>query len=227
MHHHALVTLSTFDQASHRPSAETDGQRPSQAARRELLCRAGAGLAALLGGGALLSLGGCANMPAGLSNLELSHDMLLAALAGQFPVERRLLQFFDVSLALPKLQLLPQDNRLKTEFEISVGETLLTKKVFKGALGFASGVRYEAGDHTIRMARVQVDKLSIPGVPEMIGGRLQAIASLLAETLIENMSVYKMPENIARLADTLGYAPGVLKVTSTGLAVPFEPIRKG
>ena len=196
-------------------------------ARRDWLCRAAAGLSVVLGAGGLASLGGCANGPAGLRNIELPRDKLLSALTSQFPVERRLLQFFDVALSAPTLQLLAQDNRIKTGFDVSVGETLLTHKVFKGSLAFASGVRYEASDHTIRLAHVGVEKFEVAGVPDAINGRLQAIGSLLAETLLNNMSIYKMPENISTLADTLGVAPSELKVTDTGLAVAFEPIKRG
>lgn len=199
---------------------------PSAPDRRAWLLRTGAGLTVLCGSAGLLSLGGCANLPPGLRNVEVSQDKLLSALTTQFPVQRRLLEFLDVSLSQPRLRLVPQDNRLQTEFDIGVGETLLTRKVFKGTLGFSSGVRYEGRDHTIRLARVQVDKLSIGGVPDALAGRLQAVGALLAETLLEDISVYKMPDNVARLADALGVAPGELRVTSSGLAVPFEA-RKG
>lgn len=203
-----------------------DLARSVSQARREVLRRTGAGLAALLGGASLLELAGCANMPDALRNFELSREKLQSALAGQFPVERRVLQFFDIGLSQPQLQLQPQDNRIMTGFDVSLGETVLTKKVFHGSLGFGSGVRYEPADHTIRLARVQVGKFDIANLPSSLNGRLAAVGSLLAETLLENMSIYKMPDKIAQLSDTLGYAPGELKVTSTGLSVPFVPINR-
>jgi hypothetical protein len=163
-------------------------------------------------------------MPGGLNNFEISRDQLNTALAGQFPLQRRMLDIFDITLSLPRLTLNVEKNRLDTEFDLAAVETLFTRKVFRGTLGFGSGVRYEPVDHSIRLANVSLNRLTIPGVSEPVASNLQQVARIVAETLLESLTVYRMPQGVARLIDTLGTAPSELKVTSTGVAVAFKQI---
>jgi hypothetical protein len=195
------------------------------AARRRLLARgATLGLAAGAGLG-LLSLGGCSNLPGGLKNFEISADQLRQAMAGQFPQQKRLLEVFDVTLSLPTLKLNAEANRIDTAFDVALLETLVTRRSFRGSVGFGSGVRYEPIDHSVRLQHVNLDKLDLPGVPGVIGAQVQRVAKVLAESLLEGLSVYHMPKGIAQLVDTLGTQPEELKVTPTGVAVSFKPMR--
>jgi hypothetical protein len=190
--------------------------------RRRVLGLSGA---AMLSGVAGLSLlGGCANLPPALKNFEISADQMRQALGGQFPQNRRLMEVFDVTMSLPMLKLVPEANRIDTSFDLAVLETLLTRKVFRGSIAFGSNVRYEPNDHSVRLQRVNLDRLAIPGVPEPIAGQLQRVAKVLAETLLEGLSVYQLPKGVAQLIDTLGTAPDELRVTATGLAVSFRPL---
>jgi hypothetical protein len=194
---------------------------PEPARRRYL---GAAGLLALGGAAGLTSLAGCSGVPGGLNNFEISREQMSAALAGQFPLQRRMLDIFDITLSLPRLTLNVEKNRLDTEFDIAAVETLFTRKVFRGALGFGSGVRYEPVDHSVRLAHVSLDRLAIPGVPEPVASQLHRIARVVAETLLESLSVYRMPQGVARLIDILGTAPSELTVTRTGVAVAFKPL---
>lgn len=190
--------------------------------RRRVL--AGAGWLALGGTGLAVLGSGCAGMPGGLNNFEITRDQISKALAGQFPVQRRMMDIFDVSLSLPRLTLNTEKNRLDTEFDVAAVETLFTRKVFRGALGFGSGVRYEPVDHSVRLAHVSLNRFAVPGVPEQVATSLQQVARVVAETLLESLTVYRMPQGVARLIDTLGTAPSELKVTTTGVAVAFKQI---
>lgn len=200
------------------PAGAADTQMP----RRRVL--AGAGWLALGGTGWAVLGSGCAGMPGGLRNFEITRDQISQALAGQFPVQRRMMDIFDVTLSLPRLTLNTEKNRLDTEFDIAAVETLFTRKVFRGGLGFGSGVRYEPVDHSVRLANVSLNRFAVPGVPEQVATSLQQVARVVAETLLESLSVYRMPQGVARLIDTLGTAPSELKVTSTGVAVAFRQI---
>jgi hypothetical protein len=194
---------------------------PEPARRRYL---GAAGLLAVGGALGLPTLVGCAGMPGGLNNFEISREQMSTALAGQFPLQRRMLDIFDITLSLPRLTLNAEQNRLDTEFDIAAVETLFTRKVFRGALGFGSGVRYEPVDHSVRLSHVSLDRLAIPGVPEPVASQLHRVARVVAETLLESLSVYRMPQGVARLIDTLGTAPSELKVTKSGVAVTFRQL---
>jgi hypothetical protein len=77
----------------------------------------------------------------------------------------------------------------------------------------------------VRLQHVNLDKLDLPGVPGSLGTQVQRVAKVLAESLLEGLSVYHMPKGMAQLVDTLGTQPEELKVTATGLAVSFKPMR--
>jgi hypothetical protein len=190
--------------------------------RRRVLHLCGA--AALPGLAGVGLLAGCANLPPALKNFEITAEQLRQALGGQFPQNRRLLDVFDVTMSLPTLKLVPEANRLDTSFDLAVLETLLTRRILRGSIAFGSGVRYEPTDHSVRLQRVNLDRLTLPGVPDAMAGQLQRVAKVLAETLLEGLSVYHMPKGVAQLIDALGTAPEQLRVTATGLAVSFRQL---
>lgn len=191
--------------------------------------RAGLGrLAALgltgLGAGLLQALSGCAGMPAGLRQFEVPADKLREGLASQFPRRQKVMDVFELNLSLPQLSLDPANNRIVTSFDLALEETLLTRKTFRGSLGFASGLRYAAADHSICLQNVSLEKLALPGVPASLGGQVRQVGQLAAQTFLEGLAVYHLPKNMAQLVDTLGTAPDQLKVTATGLSVSFKPL---
>ena len=78
-----------------------------------------------LGGLAVLVLAGCSalpfNNPFVPRTIEVSQEQLLAQVSGQVPFNRRMLDFFDVTVSTPRLTMLPQENRIATELDVDTG----------------------------------------------------------------------------------------------------------
>lgn len=199
------------------PTKAVRATAPHWPARRDWLRRAGS-----LAGGAVL-LSACATP--GPREFTLSERQILAALSERFPANRRVLEIFDVRLASPKLRLLPTEDRLMLGFDLGVQERVLTSRTFKGSLMFSSGLRFDTGDSTVRLARVRRENIAIDGLPSLLASNLNRWGGLLAEELLEGAVVHKVEQSAIDQAARMGLRPGALKVTEGGVTVTLEPIR--
>lgn len=171
-------------------------------------------------------LAGCAALPFdnpfGPRTIEVSQEQLLAQLSGQFPFNRRMLDFFEVTVSAPRLTMLPQENRMATELDVDTGRTLLSDG-FKGRLALSYGLRYEPSDHSVRLADVRLDRFQLEGVPDALKTRTGRLGSLLAEEVLSGFTVYRFKPEDLNIALGLGYKPGGLYVTGRGVALTLEP----
>jgi len=181
----------------------------------------------VFGGLAVLLLAGCSALPFqnpfGPRTIEISQEQLLAQVSRQFPFNRRMLDFFEVTVSTPRLTMLPQENRIATELDVDTGRTLLTTG-FKGRLALSYGLRYEPGDQSVRLADVRLERFQMDGVPDALQTRTGRLGSLLAEDLLSGFTVYRFKPEDLRIALDLGFAPGAIHVTGRGVALTLEPV---
>lgn len=174
-------------------------------------------------------LAGCSalpfNNPFVPRTIEVSQEQLLAQVSGQFPFNRRMLDFFDVTVSTPRLTMLPQENRIATELDVDTGRTLLTDGV-KGRLALSYGLRYEPGDQSVRLADVRLDRFQMDGVPDALKTRTGRLGSVLAEELLSGFTVYRFKPEDLKMALGLGFKPGAIRVTERGVALTLEPAAK-
>lgn len=190
--------------------------------RREALRRIsiGGGVTLLVAAG---PLSGCAGLEKALKGYELSLDKLRESMAGFFPLKRKLLDYFDVGLALPKLALNPAANRIGTELDMSLSENRFINRSFSGQFGISSGLRYEPTDNSLRLASVNSDKLALPGVPSLIAPQVEKVGGLLVEKVLEGYKVHTVPDSMVRTLDALSLMPGTMKVSATGVGFDLVP----
>lgn len=202
--------------------------------RRCLRQAAAVPLAALAGLGGLAGLSGCAGV-GGPTVITLDEGDLVKLINRAFPVQRRVLDLMDVTLAAPTLRLQPERNRLALVLDLASQERLFGKSA-KGRLGFDSALRYESSDASVRLVQVRVQQLSFEGgatVPGAVAAALpapapaasapagiaQRLGQALAERMLENLSIYKLsPERLASLRQ-LGLQPGAVTVTARGVEI--------
>jgi hypothetical protein len=183
--------------------------------RRDLVRHAGLGLGAALSVG----LAGCAGalLPRAVT---VSEAELAAALERAFPLDRKLLEVLDVNITQPRLQLMPERNRLGLDLALAATDRLFGRQ-FKGRLAFSSGLRFEPGDASLRLAQVQVTDLSLQG-----GGSAQAVAerlgAVLAERALEGLVVHRLSAERQAQLQRAGVKPGALRVTARGLEIPLD-----
>ena len=178
---------------------------------------------ALLGG-----LAGCAGL-GGPQVITLGQADLDRLLARKFPMTRRVLELLDVTLSTPRLQLLPERNRIAVLLDLASQERL-SGLAGRARLDFDSALRYEPRDATLRLTQVRVQQLSlangsptgpaasVPAGPSALG-RLARLGQTLVETALEDLVLYSVPAE--RLADLrrLGLMPGAVTVTARGVEI--------
>ena len=199
--------------------------------RRQLL-RAG------LAGTVLLGLSGCSAW-SGPRVITLSEAELVDHLDRSFPQARRVLDWLDVELSTPRLRLLPDTNRLALALWLRSRERLLGH-AGHGQLAFDCALRYEPQDASLRLTQVRVQQLWFaagagpatppalpsPGAAQLPGGAgaPQRLAAVLAETVLDDLAVYRLgADALARLREA-GLEPGAVTVTARGVEITLRRI---
>ena len=179
------------------------------------------GLSALV-----LGLSGCALLQPGPRTVAISEARLAQAIAGQFPFNNRYLELFDVSLASPRVRLIPGENRIGTELGYSIGALLPGSRTRQGTLHLSYGLRFEPSDGTVRLADVRVDGFDVPGVPQAYASRANRLGGLLAENLLQDFVVHRLKPEDLQTARGWGYQPGALQVVPGGLQLQLNPVQR-
>ena len=189
---------------------------------------------ASLGSALLGGLAGCASL-LGPQVITLGQAHLDRLLARKFPMTRRVLELLEVTLTAPRIQLLPERNRIAVVLDLASQERL-SGLVGRARLGFDSALRYEPRDATLRLTQVRVQQLSLDGssptlpgattaagpsptVASVAPGLLARLGQSLAATALDEMVLYSVPAE--RLADLrrLGLVPGAVTVTVRGVEI--------
>ena len=171
--------------------------------------------------GALGLLGGCAGMM-GSHDVVLSESRLMLLLAGQFPMERRVLEVVDLSVTNPQLRLLPESNRLATELDVAAQDRLFGNSA-QGHVKLDYGLRFEVSDHSIRMVDLRVRDLQLASGSNALRGAAQRLGTLVAEQLLEDRPLYKMKSAQVDEMERLNLVAGPIRVTPQGLVMTVSP----
>jgi len=173
-----------------------------------------------------LGLAGCALLQPGPRTVGISEAKLAQAIAGQFPFNSRYLELFDVSLATPRVRLIPDQNRIGTELGYSIGASLLGSRQMQGTLNLSYGLRFEPSDGTVRLDGVRVEGFDVPGVPLAYASRANRLGGLLAESLLKDFVVHRVKAEDLQTAQGWGYQPGALQVVPGGLQLQLTPVKR-
>lgn len=141
-------------------------------------------------------------------------------LARQFPVERRVLEVFDVSLGAPGVRLIADRGRLGAVMALRVRDRLLGAS-WQGRIDFDAGLRWQAADQTVRLAEVRVQELTFDAAgPRPLAERLGAV---LVERELEGLAIYRLSAERAALLQQRGLVAQAVTVTPRGVEVTFVP----
>jgi hypothetical protein len=168
----------------------------------------------------LLGLAACAGL-GGPRVITFSEADIARALERQVPVERRLLEVFDVRVGVPSVRLLPDSNRLASELDIDVGDRVGGRN-WRAHLALDYALRYDEADTAIHLSDVRVRQLQ--AAPDAPSRQSERIAALVAERLLEGAALYRFKPQDLRTAQGLGVKPGAVTVTSRGVEVTLAPV---
>lgn len=173
-----------------------------------------------------LAAGGCALLQPGPRSVDISEAQLVELISRQFPFNNRYLELFDVTLASPRVRLIPGENRIGTELGYRLGSFLLGSREYQGKLNLSYGLRFEPRDNTVRLNEVRVEDFEVPGVPAAYSSRANRLGALLAEGLLKDFAVHQLkPQDLAS-ARGWGYQPGQLNVVPGGLRLQLNPVQR-
>ena len=170
---------------------------------------------------ATLLLGACAAV-LGPRNIEVSQQRLQELVSRRFPVSKRYLELFDVTVSSPRMTLLPEANRIATQLDVNASDRLL-RRPLNGSLDLNYALRFEPADNTVRLTDVRVDSFLIGDAPGSLQNQLNRIGRLLAEELLDGQVVHTLRPEDVKSAQGRGYQPGELKVTPRGLVLTLNP----
>lgn len=169
----------------------------------------------------LLPLAGCAGF-GGPASVRLSEGELDALLQRRLPLERRVGEVFDVTVPAARLRLLPEINRLSLALDLLARERLLGAS-WQGQLVLDAALRWEMQDHSVRLLQVRVLDFRLQG-GGAARGTVERLGALVAERMLEDLAVYRLPPERAAELQRRGLAPGRLAVTPRGLEINLEPL---
>lgn len=172
------------------------------------------------------ALSGCALPAPGPRTLEISEARLVERIAVQFPVQRRFMDVFELSLDTPRVRLMPEENRLGTELDYVLGTVgRPASRAVRGKLALSYGLRIDTRDQTVRLHEVRVENFDVPGMPPPIGLHASRMGGMLAEDLLRDLVVYRIRPEDLQSVGRRGYTPGELTVVPGGLQLRLDPVQ--
>lgn len=180
-----------------------------------------------LASAALPLLSGCAGL-GGPRVITLDEAELSRLVARAFPMNRRLLELLDLQLSAPRLQLLPDSNRLAVALAVAA-EDRVFGGIGRGELAFDSALRWSPEDATLRLAQVRVRRIELmaSGDPRgaarepafTLAGGARRIGQALAELVLEDLAVYRLSAERQQQLRRQGLQPGAVTVTARGVEI--------
>lgn len=173
-----------------------------------------------------LAAGAAAAMP---GSIVFSEDQLQDHLARRFPIERRLFEQFELRLADPSLRLDAATARLSTALRLSARDQASGRSA-QGRVTLGYALRYEPADASVRLVRPRVESFefdALPGVEPRRAEATQRVVLALAELLLDDLVLYRVPKERLDMLRAIGFRPGKLNVTREGLEITIEPALSG
>jgi hypothetical protein len=173
----------------------------------------------------VLLLAACAGLGVPRS-ITLGEAELQAQLAKRFPMQRSLLDTFDLQLSDPTLRVDAPARRLATEMTLR-GSDRRSGRSLQGRLALDYGLRFEPQDSSIRLVQPRIASLEFepePGLSPRRSEMVQRMGTALAERLLDDLVLYRVPEPRLQALRAAGYRPGALQVTPAGVEITIEPL---
>jgi hypothetical protein len=166
---------------------------------------------------------GCASL-SGPRTIILTETELARLIERNTPIDRRLLEVLDVHVSAPRIRLLPETNRLATELDVKTTERV-SGRAYGGRIGLDYALRYDEPTQAIRLTQVRVNKFELDGVPSPTMRGFSKLGALIAESMLDDLMLYRFKPSDLRSAEGYGYRPGAVTVTSRGIEVTLAPMR--
>ena len=157
----------------------------------------------------LPGLSACASGVGDLAGYTVSQQRLNQLLAASFPVTRSFAGLADLTLQSPRLGLVLSERIAHTRYS--------------GGMDLDYGLRFDMQEGAVRMTDVKVNRLMIDQLPTAQRLLVSQYAPGIAEQLLHNMVLYRLPAEQMALARNLGWGNAALRVLPQGLRIDMGP----
>ena len=167
------------------------------------------------------SVAGCVSLLVP-SVIDVPEARLQEALGRRFPIVRRLADGIEVTVAVPRLTLQPELDRIAVELRMSGGEGLLNRPL-AGVAVASCGLVFDAASQSVRPVEVRIERLRFDGLPSALERGIERLARPVAERWLGEQPIYVLrPRDVERLA-AAGVVPGPIHVTPAGISIALVP----
>lgn len=167
-------------------------------------------------------LNACASL-LGPRDVEFPLAKLQASLNHKFPFNNRYLALFDVNVSNPKLALQPESNRVLTTMDASIAPPFM-KNAWQGSFTISGALQYDAAKNAIVLTDPRMEKMEMAGIDPGYSRQIAKLGGLLAEELLNGVTLYTLPPEQLRYAGTR-FVPSKITASSESLVVTFEPVK--
>lgn len=179
-------------------------------------------LVSMLAVALITAMTGCASLLAPRS-VELPLARLQQAMQSKFPFSNRYLDLFDITVSNPRLLLQPDTNRITTALDARIALPFL-KKPWEGKLALSGTLAIDMARRAIVLTEPRLENLTLDGATGTYTGKLSRMGALLAEDILNNLSVYTFKPEDMQLAG-MRMVPTKITVRANSLVVSFEPAK--
>ena len=166
---------------------------------------------------ALAMLAACASLVVPKS-ITLDEPELQRLVERRFPQERRYLEVLDVKVETPRMGVLGERHKVSTLLEVQVRERLSGRQ-WHARMALESAMRYEPADQSLRLRDVRVNEFKVDDGRAGTSAQAERVSALLAEKMLEDLIIYRVPAEKLEQLRRLGVAPGTVSITSRGVEI--------
>ncbi|WP_236581374.1 DUF1439 domain-containing protein [Hydrogenophaga sp. BPS33] len=139
----------------------------------------------------------------------------------RFPRRYPVQGILDLDLQTPRLQVLPDENRLRAAMEVQATGPALNR-LHQGSFDLDFKLRYEASDRTLRAHELRLARLKFPTLQPRVEEMLNLYAPRLADQSMREVVLHELePKDLAML-DRMNMQPSTITVTPKGLVIGVE-----
>jgi hypothetical protein len=181
----------------------------------------------LIPSSAVLMASACSGLGGPPGSYTISAAQLQDALTARVPRHHSIAGLLDLEARITGLRFLPEENRVAAQVGFEAGGPLLPRS-FPGRFELLFAPRFEPSDSSLRASRLQVQGLSVPGLPSAFSAPLERSLPVLARLVAgEDLVLHQFRAADLRRLKSMGIQPGDIQVTPQGLQVGVAPRRAG
>ena len=180
-------------------------------------------LSAAVAAAGMLSVTGCSGMFSGEQTVFIDGSKLQQKLDTRFPVDKRLLGMFDVTVSNPRLSFDPAANKLGTRLTLATPAVFGLMPAMKGNVDLAYGLRFEPSDNSVRMTNVEVKSVDLKDEKGQGNSRANNALAMVGEQMFQDYTLYKFTASDLEKASKYQYTPTTITVKRNGVDVLLVP----